>query len=180
MRGFIEFAGAGNPYLDLVSNPLTVEFLSGCLLAVMVHRNVESKLAGRTLIIIAGSALLAALVGYDYYRTATGVIAPSGWWRVLIYGLPALIITSCLIFAERKGFVFHSSLFQIGNASYSIYLSHLFTINVVGRLWAIFSVDGLFDNVIFILVTFSMVLLAGFGSYLLVENTLLKLSRKIV
>lgn len=174
------FASAGNSYIDLVSNPLTVEFLAGCLLAVMYHRSVDSKLEGRTLIVIAGASLLAALIGYDYYRAVTGVIAPSGWWRVLIYGLPALSITGCLIYAERTKFVLHPSLFQIGNASYSIYLSHLFTINVVGRLWAIFSVDQLFDNVIFVLITLSTVLLIGFASYFLVENTLLKLSRKIV
>ena len=169
-----------NPYLSLIFSPLTIEFLSGCILAVMYYRKEESKFNTLTLLGVAVVTLILALVAYEYYRASTGQVAPLDWWRVLLYGLPAWIITYCLIYAERTGFVFHSYMTQIGDASYSIYLSHLFTINIVGRIWVNFSVDGLFDNVLVILITFTVVLLAGFWSYSLVEIKLLGLSRKLI
>lgn len=172
--------GSSSPFLSLISNPLTVEFLGGCFLAVMYRRSEKNKLEVEVLVFIACASLLASVAGYDYYRTTIGTVAPSGWWRILINGLPALSITYSLIYAERKGFVLNSALSRVGNASYSIYLSHLFTINVVGRIWKFISVDRLFDNAVFILVSLIMVLVVGFMSYLLVENTLLNLSRKIV
>ena len=174
------FINAWNPYLNLIFHPLTVEFLSGCLLAILYYRKDGSKFSARTLLSAAGVTSILALVAYEYYRTSTGEVAPLGWWRVFLYGLPAIIITACLIYAERTGFVFHSSLSRVGDASYSIYLSHLFTINVAGRIWAVFAVDGLLDNVLFILITFTVVLLVGFLSYSLIETKLLGLSRKII
>lgn len=171
---------AGNPFLDLVLNPLTLEFLGGCLLAIQYYKTKNDGLRSDTLLIVAGVSLLVAVFGYDYYRISTGIVAPSGWWRVLLYGLPALCITYSLIHAERRGYVLPLTLSWVGNASYSIYLSHLFTINVIGRLWSIFSVDYLYDNVIFILITLILVLLVGFLSYWLVENKLLTTSHNII
>ena len=170
---------AWNPYLNLIFNPLTIEFLSGCLLAILYYRKEGSRFNTRTLLNTAVVTLILALIAYEGYRTSTGQVAPLGWWRILLYGLPAWIITHCLLYAERMGFVFHPYMFQIGNASYSIYLSHLFTINVVGRVWAIFSIDGWLDNILFILVTLALVLFVGFISYWLVERKLLEFSRKI-
>ncbi len=168
---------SGSPFYNLVFNPLTIEFMGGCLLAVIYHRSGISKVSGRVLMLGAGIALLLAIAGHTVYQNVSGTL-PAGWWRVLLYGLPSLFITYCAINAERTGFVFHSSLVQTGNASYSIYLSHLFTINVIGRIWAMFSIPPLFDNVIAISVALTSVLLVGFLSYMLVENTLLKLTRK--
>lgn len=173
------FIKAWNPYLNLIFHPLTFEFLGGCLLAMMYYKREGSKFNKQTLLGAAIATLILALIAYEYYRSATGQVAPLGWVRVLLYGFPAWIIIYCLLYAERTGFVFHPYLTQVGNASYSIYLSHLFTINVVGRVWAIFSIEGWFDNLFFILTTFVIVLVVGFLSYWLVESKLLEFSRKI-
>lgn len=168
----------GNPYFDLIFHPLTIEFIGGCLLAILYYQTEKSKLGIKTLLALSGISLVFAVIGYEMYQTATGIIAPLGWWRVLLYGLPAWIIVYGLINAERSGFIFNKMLSQIGDASYSIYLSHLFTINVVGRIWAIFSVDDWWDNILFILITLALVLIVGFLSYWVIENRLLAISRK--
>lgn len=170
----------GNPYLDLAFNPLTIEFLSGCMLAILYFRRGGSKLSAQTLLIFAGSALIFAIMGHELYKANTNLIAPTNWWRVFLYGLPAFAITCCLIIAERVGFTFHSWLSQVGDASYSIYLSHLFTINVVGRIWTLFTVDGLYDNLLFIVVSLIAVLVVGFMSYWLIEKRLLTFSRQVI
>lgn len=167
----------GNPFYDLISNPLTFEFLGGGLLGLAYQRS-EKRLNTSLLVLMAVVSFLAAIAGFIYYQNITGIL-PDGWWRVLLHGAPALIVTYCFIEAERNGFRLHSTLVQIGNASYSIYLSHLFTINVVGRIWKIFSMETIFDNVIVVFIALGMVLLAGFLSYSFVERPLLQMSRKL-
>lgn len=167
----------GSPTYNLVFNPLTVEFIIGCLLAVHYHKLKAVKLNGLVLVIVACLGMVAAILGYVNFQAQTG-FPPEGWWRVLYYGIPAVVIVFCITHAERNEVVLPNFLIQVGNASYSIYLSHLFTINVVGRLWQIVAVDSVVDNVFALLVAFGLVLLVGFLSYRLIEIPLLKLSRK--
>lgn len=168
----------GTPTYNLAFHPLTIEFLIGCLLAWHYHNFVIQKISGTTLVGIASLGMLTAILGYVYYESLTAS-PPEGWQRLFYYGIPAAVIVFCITHAERNGTILPNALIKSGNASYSIYLSHLFTINVVGRVWNIFSVDGLWDNLIAIIVTFALVLLAGFISYWYVETPLLNLSRKI-
>ncbi|MBI3165084.1 MAG: acyltransferase, partial [Chloroflexi bacterium] len=62
---------------------------------------------------------------------------------------------------------------------YSVYLSHLFTANVVGKVWGLFATDSLLDNAIAITIAFALALAVGFLSYRALELPLLKLTRKI-
>lgn len=167
----------GNPYYNIVFNPLTIEFIVGCLLAVHYYNFKEVKLNGNLLVGVAGLALLAAILGYVYFEDQTGT-SPDGWWRVFYYGIPAIIIVFCITTAEQNTVTLPASLIQSGNASYSIYLSHLFTINVIGRLWSIFANDSIVDNFIAIVIAFTAVIIVGFLSYWYVEIPLLKVSRK--
>lgn len=168
----------GTPTYNLVFHPLTMEFLIGCLLAWHYHNFVIQKVNGTVLVATAGLGMLAAILGYVYYESLTAS-PPEGWQRVFYYGVPAAVIVFCITHAERNGVILPNALIKSGNASYSIYLSHLFTINVVGRTWNMFAVDGLWDNLAAIIIAFTLVLLAGFISYWYLETPLLNLSRKI-
>lgn len=176
---FYGLALSNTPAYLLVFHPLTIEFLAGCLLALLFQRREHLPLRGWSLAALSAFALVAVIAGHAQFHAQTGAI-PSDWWRVLIYGLPAFIIVTCMIYAERDGVVFPSALVQTGNASYSIYLSHLFTVNVVGRLWALVAVEGIVDNIIVVIVAFAMAIAVGFISYWLVETPLLKLSRRVI
>ena len=166
-----------NPYYRLIFNPLTMEFLAGCLLAVHYHNTSNLKVHGKGLVVIAGIGMIAAVLGYVYYESQTG-IAPDSWQRLPYYAIPATIIVFCITHAERNGVVLPDALIKSGNASYSIYLSQLFTINVVGRIWSLFAVESIIDNIIVLILAFILVLIVGFISYWYVETPLLKLSRK--
>jgi len=123
--------------------------------------------------------LIAALYGYHCYYNITGQIGPLGWWRILIFGIPTMFFVFCFTNAENIGYVIHSSLIKVGDASYSIYLSHIFTLSAVGRVWSMFSTNLAYDNVIMIPVLFVLVIMVGFISYFFVEKPLLKLCRRI-
>ncbi len=167
----------GSLTYNLVFHPLTLEFIIGCLLAVHYHKLRAVKINGGILVLLACLGMLAAILGYVYFEAQTG-FPPEGWWQVVYYGIPATLIVFCITHAERNEVVLPNILIQAGNASYSIYLSHLFTINVVGKLWQIVAVDSVVDNIFALLLAFGLVWVVGFLSYRFIEIPLLKLSRR--
>lgn len=167
----------GSPTYNLVFHPLTIEFLAGCILAWHYHQFASIKVNATWLVAVASLGMITAIIGFVSFVAQTGS-APDGWWRLAIYGIPAVVIVASITHAERNGITLPNFLIQSGNASYSIYLSHLFTINVVGRVWKFFSTDAIYDNLVVVPVIFFFVLVVGFLSYRLVEVPLLTLSRK--
>lgn len=167
-----------NPYTEVIFHPLTFEFLSGCVLALMYYQIERSRFSKPVLLTAVVIALVFAIVSHDYYHNSPRFGLAFDWARTWLWGIPAWIIVYCLLYAERNGFAFPLYMTKVGDASYSIYLSHLFTISVIGRLWTLVSVEGYFDNFLFIVVTLAVVLFVGFLSYWLVERKLLELSRK--
>lgn len=67
--------------------------------------------------------------------------APEGWMRVGLWGVPTLVIVGAGLGIERGGQLPHSKLLEkLGEASYSIYLTHFLVIRSIGgvlvALWA--------------------------------------------
>ena len=168
-----------NPFADLVFHPLTIEFILGCLIAINLYRKDNQIPKTRPFLAIAFVGLVISICVYSLYQYSTGNIDPEGWWRILIFGTPATIIVYCFIYAERNGFVVHSSLIKIGDASYSIYLSHILTLSAFGRIWNAFASDSLYDNYIMVPVLFILVIIIGMVSFRYIEKPLLTYSRKI-
>lgn len=166
------------PLVSLISHPLTLEFIGGCLIAILFFRTAV-KVRYDIFLGLTAVAVAASFLGFQYYQFATGSIILSDWWRVAIFGIPALAVVYCLTNAERNGYVIHSSLILVGDASYSIYLSHILTSSAFGRIWALFSTDSIVDNIIMVPVLLTLVVLVGFLSYWLVEKPLLRLTRRI-
>ena len=168
-----------DPFATLACHPLTLEFIGGCFLAIIYFRISDSIMENRTLLILASVGLTASILGYNSYQHFTGQVDPQGWWRILIFGVPALLIVFCFIKMERNGYIAHSSLIIIGDASYSIYLSHVLTLSAAGRVWGIFSNNAPYDNVVMVPMLFMLVIVVGIASYLFIEKPLLAFSRRI-
>lgn len=167
------------PFEKLVFHPLTIEFIFGCFIAIYYFRENNKILRNYLLLSVAAAGFIASIYGQNLYHYYTEGIDPKGWWRILIFGLPALLIVFCFINAERNGFVFNSALVKIGDASYSIYLSHILTLSVVGRIWSGFSIDSTWDNFIMIPVLIISAIIVGMLSYRYIEKPLLTYSRRI-
>jgi peptidoglycan/LPS O-acetylase OafA/YrhL len=123
-------------------------------------------------------AILSVYVYYIYSQT-TNTIEPLEWVRVLIFGLPAVLITYFLVNAERNGYKPNKYLILIGNSSYSIYLSHILTLNAIGRIWQSFSYDGIIDNIIMVPFLLISSIIVGVLAYKLIEQPLLKFTRRV-
>lgn len=168
-----------SPLFQLVFHPLTVEFILGCFIAIHFYRNKKQVLQTKLLPVVAFAGLVASICGYSVYQYSTGNLEPHGWWRILVFGAPAVLTVFCFINAERNGFVIHSSLVSIGDASYSIYLSHIMTLSAVGRIWGAFSDNSVYDNYIMLPVLLVLAIIVGMISYRYVEMPLLAYSRRI-
>lgn len=168
-----------SPVMNIISSPLTIEFIGGAILAILLHGktlNVTNKI----LLIIVAVSIATSFYGYTLHYSMTGFIEPTGWFRFTIFGIPSILIVYALVQAEKNGYAINSSLIKVGNASYSIYLSHVLTLNVLGRFWSLFSNDGILDNIIMVPVVLAMVIIVGIISYKVIEKPLIKLSRRIV
>lgn len=168
-----------SPFESLVFNSLTIEFIIGCFIAIYFFQDNNKYSRMDLLLSIAFVGFIAFIYGWCLYHHFTGSVDLQGWRRVLIFGLPAVLIVFGFVNAERNGFVFHSSLVKIGDASYSIYLSHVFTLNAVGRIWHGFSFNSRWDHFIFIPVLLGSTIIVGFLSYRYIERPLMIYSKKM-
>ncbi len=168
-----------NRLLRLVSHPLTLDFIGGYFLAIFLYSKYNFMLKTRTLITLSTFGIATSMFAYNYYYGLTGLIQPFGWWRILIFGSPAMIIVFCFYKLEISGYYVNSLLVTIGNASYSIYLTHILTLILIGKVWGMFSLDSIYDNIIMLPVLFASAIVVGCISSIYIEKPLLKYSRKL-
>jgi len=157
--------GINNHFFIIYTHPLTLEFIGGCLVAVMYY---SQPMIGKAVFVALLSFSL-WILGYCFYQEL--VVAFGEWTRTLAYGLPAMVaVYAGLLFEKREGIILPRWLRNTGDASYSIYLSHILVITVIGKVWATFATKGYMDNLIVIFVTTAAVFIIGFLSYYLVEK----------
>ena len=115
------------------SSPLAIEFLAGVLLFVFwKNYYIPVGIAAW----ISGAIAITALA-----KTYSLSSAPEAWTRVLIWGIPSLLIVSAGLGIERsKQLPKISTLLLLGEASYSVYLSHYLLIlplvSLLSNIWA--------------------------------------------
>jgi exopolysaccharide production protein ExoZ len=166
-----------NPFLKLAVSPLTYEFIGGALIALLYERwkpNLNFYVAS---FVICLSFVAMFYLGQVY--TFNEGAQPSGMARVLIYGIPSLVILFLVVNVEAAGKVFPSWFAKIGDASYSTYLTHVLVLSVAGRIWSQLSFDGAFDNAVIIIILIGACLVYGHFSYKYLERPCLKLSRRV-
>ncbi len=101
------------------ASPIIFEFVAGAwIAAALQHRGAPRSPR------IAMAVLAIAL---------TSILVDEWLWsdhgRLLTLGLPAVVIVTCAVLIERTGRLRFSRLWaELGNASYSIYLSHIFVV----------------------------------------------------
>ena len=114
-----------NAPLDAYTNPIILEFLSGIVLAELRLRRWMPHSA-------VGMALCG--IGVVVFWATAPVELPDGWERCILWGIPAfLIVAGCVIVETRLGMIEARGLRLLGDASYSLYLTHTFVVRTVLR-----------------------------------------------
>ncbi|MGR8931485.1 MAG: acyltransferase family protein [Gammaproteobacteria bacterium] len=167
-----------NAYWKLVFHPLTLEFIGGCFIAIFYHANEKHLNRFGLLFGIAfGFALLAANVPIE--QITERLYLDAWWWRITTLGLPSLLIVHGLVQLERHQNLLPRWLVSIGDASYSMYLSHVLILSALGRIWRPFSDVGMWDNLIALPVLITSAIAFARLSYHLLEKPIVKTCRRI-
>lgn len=127
------------PVLGLVFSPLILEFIMGCGVALFMAE-LDGK-AGWLCVLLGGGGFIAGSMFLDL------ACVPFGWWsRTIIYGPSAALLVAGVIGIERAGVRFPRILVLLGDASYSLYLSHILVIGAVVDVWVRFATSPSLAN----------------------------------
>lgn len=156
-------------YIDFFTNSLLLEFLYGILIAKLHF----SGLLKSKNIIALGSFGLFVLFLFLYFLNHTLDI------RGIDLGLPAMFLVLSLVMCENF-FKNHKNMFfiQLGNMSYSLYLTHLFVLGFIGEIYKYFQIKTHLSEIIYILSMLGVSLTVGYLVYTLVEKKLLEFFKK--
>jgi exopolysaccharide production protein ExoZ len=125
--------GINDPIAAVVAHPLTLEFIFGAVVGILIQRKTA---------VLAAPALMAGLAAFMLVLlcgdTAPVLITDRNWTRAILIGMPCALIVYGAVATEIRGVQAAPRwLATLGNASYSTYLSHVLVLSVAGRLFAL-------------------------------------------
>ena len=176
--GLLLIAGffAAAPVLRFWGAPIVLEFLLGVGIA-RVWRMAPRRLGPIAVGLALAGFGLGLVFGYGRIDGVEALNDPAtGMARVLIWGLPGALLVFGVVRMERTDVaprpLARAAAFM-GDASYSIYLTHALVIRAVGRLFESGMVAQPGDGVVVLTILASLV--AGVAAHLWVERPLLRL-----
>ena len=134
----------GSPELSLLASPFTFEYAAGAALGLLpsLPRRLARWLGALALATLIAIAVTQALAGQDIRSldrlSRVLILAPPA--AALIYALGSWTMPAPT--GAMTGYA------AIARAGYALYLSHILTLSVLGRLWGPFAQPGIWDNLI--------------------------------
>jgi exopolysaccharide production protein ExoZ len=160
--------------IEYWSSPIVFEFAAGAILGALFTDGL--RLPRWMGLALAATAFLLWFAGDAIWgETEMHVIG-----RVLKYGIPsALLVAAATIGVGHKptGFVWPRWIVLIGDSSYSLYLSHFFSIGATLFVLERFNLLNLAPWPVWFVLTFGVAVATGYISYLLIERPTLSLTR---
>jgi exopolysaccharide production protein ExoZ len=148
-----------------ITSSILIEFVFGMLIAkLLINRRLPGAGVCYGLIIVGVMSLIATL---DHVPERLGSARPLEW------GLPAAMIVLGAVgleVARRESRI--RLLAALGDASYSIYLTHLFTLGALRFVWARWHLGQMVSDVFLLAFGLFSALLVGYLAYLFVEKPL--------
>jgi exopolysaccharide production protein ExoZ len=135
------------PVFQFLGNPLILEFFLGAVIACAPAWRPGSWAVPCGAIMLACAGVMGIAPSGQALDSLYG---HEGFWRVLIFGVPAAMIVYGTLQVQARESVWT----YLGNASYSLYLTHIFTLNVLLALYPIYPLQT--DLIILILITVSV------------------------
>ncbi|URQ59263.1 acyltransferase [Pantoea alhagi] len=151
------------PTLKFLTDKLFAEFILGMLAYIFLQR-VPLSSATSFLLLAAGMALLLLQNHYGIYASAAG--------RVLSGGVPMLLLFTGIVGLEpiisKIAFPGKKSAILLGNASYSLYLIHPFTLSPCALILHKFQLVQ--NQMLFVSLLLFVAVLAGIAAWLFIEQ----------
>lgn len=164
--------------LVIALHPFTLEFIVGALVALFISSAYAPRFSGGMSI---GAAALIVAAGFPLLY-AFEVLNGVGLIRAGVVGtLYGLLVFALATLEKEERIVIPRFLLLMGDASYTVYLSHVLVLSVIGRLWALAgpAPDSLFDNLLACLLMFAAVAVYGRLGYRFLEEPILRFSHAL-
>jgi peptidoglycan/LPS O-acetylase OafA/YrhL len=158
--------GQPSKALVVATSPLLIEFVLGILIARLYASNFSIPLSLALVVGVVGFAVLFVISPACHYDNNL-------LERLFMWGLPAAAIVFAATQIERRRNLYLPRLAAVGDASYSLYLSHMFVLPVVGRVWSRY---GVASNIVFLGVVLTACVLTALISYHWIEVPLIRLA----
>ena len=175
---FVKTIGPGGAVGQLVINPLTLEFIGGAVAAwIFKIRRLKPK-AGPTSVM--AHIILAIGVLLLFGELSSGDPFPTrGMARVDAFLVPSVMIVYGLAARDWSTAKIWQPLVTLGDWSYSLYLTHVLSLTVMGRLWANFNNNSLVDNVVILIAMVAGTIFISGLVYKYIEAPMIKAARNM-
>ena len=171
VAGVATFAEFRSPTLSLVFSPLVFEFVAGAALAMMWLRS------GAVRLVPILAALGVIVVGNILYQSPSlDSVFEDHMARAVVLG-PFTIAAFAIYALSMRADPGRTGIW-LGDISYSLYLTHVLTLSLVGRLAAPFLREGIADNILLLVVMVGASLAVAHLTYILIERPLIRLFRR--
>ncbi len=163
------------PLYRQVTDPLLLEFVIGVFIGTVYLKH-QHRYA--TFFLTFGFFLIALeLVGYspaellNLYGTRFG--------RVVRFGIPAAFLVTGFLFSENWIRKFSPKiLLRLGDASYSLYLSHILVLSISAKIWSLFHLNAYLHDALLGVYLLLVCLSWSLVSHRYLEQPLIRLARK--
>ncbi len=165
-----------SPFILLITHPLTIEFIAGCLCALAIKH--LPKQFGLQYLILAILTLISALFAVgdnpnEFFANRHD--------RVILFTIPFATIILAMVSLERNGTTFPRFFKSLGDWSYSFYLLHVPIFAFVGRVAAPFSSQqSIIDNIIIAIIALGITIVSSAISYSIFEKPIAKLAHNLL
>lgn len=164
-------------HVQFLFNPIFLEFVLGMIVCEINFIVAEKKVVIAFFLIALATSFYTLLICFGYKNVSElpiSIFGNKGLLRVVLWGIPSTILVAGFVFLEenKKYRIFENKFLNlIGNASYSIYLTHILSFTIFIKLCSrkIETVNG--DLLIFLLMCFAAT--GGVLIYLFLEKPLL-------
>ncbi|PHR61709.1 MAG: hypothetical protein COA43_02985 [Robiginitomaculum sp.] len=158
------------PVRAILFSPLSFEFIGGAVAGIFYHKY-QGGFARTSLILAAILWILPIILLSLSVQGMTEV----PYDRALYFTLPCALTVYGLASIKSKLPLYSQTL---GDWSYALYLTHVLSLTVMGRIWHKFTQDGLIDNVlVLILMVVGSIFVAG-CVHKLAEQPMLKITKR--
>jgi len=168
------YALLDSPFLNIMTHPLTIEFICGVFVGLCV-KNGAKEFSSLSLILgVVGLVVAFCYFDPEYFSDIDSwvrVLVLSAVFSSIIYG-----ITTCHQ-KEKHGLVY-KLLLNVGDASYSLYLSHVLVISAFGRVFYMLPFHNYIFEIIFVISSVISANIIGVLSYKYLERPVLTFFKK--
>ncbi|NNC38648.1 MAG: acyltransferase [Hyphomonadaceae bacterium] len=162
-----------SPLLEILFNPLSFEFLFGAFSA-WILKMYNAPLAKTALALGIVASITCLALALDRHDGMPATFAD----RALLFTVPCTLIVYGLSAIEIHGKTLSNALSKLGDWSYSLYLTHIMSLSLIGRVWRKIEQPGNLDNIIVLAFMPIFAIFVSWLCYRFAEKPMLNAAKK--